>query len=323
MLSSVSHTLASPRLMAAFFVLMAAAALGVAYGAINPTPAALLPLGLLVLNLAASIASNARFRADLPLLVFHLSLLAFVALLAAARLTYFEGIAMVPVGSSFSGELVNEERGPLHGTGARALRFSNLGFTEIYKERKVYRHTSNQVRFVDDAGNAHEGEIGNDRPLVLDGYRIYTIGNRGFAPVLQWMPEHDAIQITTVTLGPVGEDGYTPGVEFSPPGGPQLWVSLSTEHDNPAPGSVRKNLGAESAPNKLVLRLDGPAHHLQKGESIALPGGQLTYAGLSAWMGYRIVYDPTKPWLLGTVAVAVGSLIWFYARRLWRTWDED
>lgn len=321
MLLAAVRALASPRLMAAFFLLMAAAALGVAYGLLSPTPAALVPLGLLVVNLTASIASNARFRADLPLLVFHVSLLVFVALLAVARLTYFEGTAAVAVGERFAGELRTEERGALHGNGARALRFSNEGFTESYPGR--YRYTDNLVRFQDEAGNLHEGVIGDDRPLVLDGYRIYTFRSRGFAPMLQWMSDDGTIQFSSVQLGPIGTDGFMDGTELTVAGGPRVWLSLSTEDAKPAPGSRRDNLGAREARNKLVVRHDDRRHDLQRGESVQLPGGRLTFTGLGAWMGYRIIYDPTKPWLIGTLVVAVTSLLWFYAGRLWRTWDED
>lgn len=323
LLASSVRILASPRLMVAFFLLMAAAALGVAYQLIAPTPAALVPLGLLVVNLTASIGTNARFRADLPLLVFHVSLVAFIALLAVARLTYFEGKAQVPVGAGFGGDLRTEERGALHGDAARALRFTNDGFTEVFPERNRYRRTQNRVRFPDAAGNVHEGVIGDDRPLVLDGYRIYTSRNRGFAPKLEWVANDGAIHFTTLQLGPVGQDGFTPGTEWEIPSGPQVWLSLSAEPMQGAPGTQRENLGAKDARNKLVLRDGKQSYYLHAGESVDLPGGRLTYAGLSAWMGYNIIYDPTSPWLIGTISIAVVSLLWFYARRLWRTWDED
>ena len=49
-----------------------------------------------------------------------------------------------------------------------------------------------------------------------------------------------------------------------------------------------------------------------------MPEGTLTYVRLDSWMGYRIVADPTKPWLIGTIAVAVISLVWFYSRIVFR-----
>jgi len=312
--------LASPWLMALFFLLMAAAALAVAYEWLAPAPAVLLPLGLLVVNLTASIASNARFRADLPLLVFHVSLLLFVALLATAWLTYFEGATKVLVGGRFGGDLLIEERGALHGDGARALRFANDGFTETYTGK--YRHTRNRLRVADAAGGWHDGVIGDDRPLVLDGYRIYASG-RGYAAKLQWVADDGAPRAATVLLGALGVDGFSTGTAWSIPGGPSVWVSLSTEPIPSGPDGRRDDLGARQARNQLVLKYDGRFYDVPMGGGLALPGGRLSYVGVGAWMGYRIIYDPTKPWLIGTVAVAVASLLWFYARRLWRTWDED
>lgn len=315
--------LASPHLMVAFFLLMAAAALGVSYNFVEATPAALVPLGLLVVNLIAAIVSKPRFRADLPLLVFHVALLVFVALIAAARLTYYEGAARVTVGERFWGDLQKERRGVLHGDGARALRFSNDGFNEVFPERNVYRNTLNRVRFPDDSGNMHEGVIGDDRPLVLDGYRIYTSRNRGFSAMVQWTADNGVLEFATLQLDQVAEDGFTPGMQWAIPSGPPIWLSLSTESMAVTPGTQRANLGANDAPNKLVLRHDGHFYDLRIGDSAELPGGRLTYTGLSAWMGYNIIYDPTKPWLIGTISIGIASLLWFYARRLWRTWDED
>lgn len=317
------RALASPRLMVVFFVLMAIAALAIANGLLEPTPAALIPLVLLMLNLTASIAIHARFRTDLPLLLFHASLVLFVALLAVARLTYFEGTAKVVVGGHFAGELRTQERGALHGDGAKALRFANDGFIEVFPQRNPYRQTRNRIRFADSAGQWHGSVIGDDRPLVLDGYRIYTSRNRGFAPVLRWQSDAAAIEVATIQLGQIGEDGYTPGSHWPIPQGPQVWVSMSTERIPPAPGSQRENLGANTAPNRLVINHNERFYDMQLGESLALPGGRLTYSSLSAWMGYRISYDPTQPWLIATVALAITSLIWFYTRRLWRTWDES
>lgn len=322
-LAAFVRALASPRLTVAFFLLMAAAVLAVVYGAVVPTPAVLAPLALLVVNLSASIATNARFRSDLPLLVFHISLLAFISLLAIARLTYFEGTAVVPVGVWFGGDLRTDERGPLHGAGARRLRFSNDGFTEVVSEKNTSQYIYNRVKFLDGAGNSHQGVIGNDRPLALDGYRIYVSRNRGFAPTLQWLADDEAVHFTTVQLEPIGVDGFTMGTAWTIPGGPPLWVSLSTELPQPTASARRDNLGIKDADNKLMVWHNGRFTDLRLGQSMDLPGGRLTYSGLNVWIGYNISYDPTRPWLIGTIAIAIISLMCFYARQLWRTWDEN
>ncbi|MCM2313064.1 MAG: hypothetical protein NDI84_16850, partial [Steroidobacteraceae bacterium] len=138
--------LASPKLSAIFFVVMAAAALWAKEPGRNITLAMLVPFLLLTLNLVAAIVTNRRFRADLPLLVFHLALLALIFALVAARLTYFEGQATVTAGTTFDGNLVGEEHGPLHDRTIADLRFTNLGFTENYPERGRYHATYNRIR---------------------------------------------------------------------------------------------------------------------------------------------------------------------------------
>ncbi len=313
----ISSALASPRLTVAFFLLMAAGALWVAQGGANATLATVLPLGLLVLNLAAAIVSNPRFRADLPLLLFHLALLALVALLALARLIYFDGATILTAGTAFEGNLVKDSRGPLHGDGVGSLRFANEGFTENFPERGKYRSTYNRVRWWDGAGQSHLAEIGDDRPLILDGYRIYATGRRGFSPLFHWQPAAGEAGHGTVQLPDSGTEGLGPATSWPLPSGPQAWVMLNLEATPaPQPGEQRDGLGGRAIPHHLVLRVDERRVELRPGETAELGAGRLTYVRLDSWMGYRIVKDPTEPWLVATVLVGIASLLWFYARLL-------
>jgi len=38
----------------------------------------------------------------------------------------------------------------------------------------------------------------------------------------------------------------------------------------------------------------------------------LLYRELSTWMGYRVDYDWTRPWLLATALIGLGALFWHY-----------
>ena len=311
------EALASPRLTVAFFLLMAVGGLWVAQGGGNATLATVLPLSLLVVNLAASVLTNPRFRADLPLLLFHLALLALVALLALARLIYFDGATILTAGTAFEGNLVKDARGPLHGDGVRALRFANEGFTENFPQRGQYHSTYNRVRWWDDAGQNHVAEIGDDRPLVLDGYRIYATGRRGFSPVFQWQPTGGEASFGTVQLPDSNTEGLGPATAWPLPAGPQAWVMLNLEAaPQPPAGAQRLGLGEREIRHYLVLRVDEQRMSVRPGETVAIGGGRLTYVRLDSWMGYRIVKDPTEPWLVATILVGIGSLLWFYARLL-------
>ncbi len=312
--------LASPRWTVGVFVLLAAGALGVLEFELSATLAMAPAFTLLTANLAASIATNARFRRDLPLLVFHLALLMLIALFSIGRLTYFEGTTTLTDGTEFDNDLLSEERGAWHGDGLSTLRFRNEGFTEKFPERGNLHATYNRVRWWDDAGNSYVAEIGDDIPLVLDGYRIYTSWRRGFSPLFLWEPDAGEAEYGTVQLQEMasGGSGFAPASDWQLPGGPTIWVMLDLDN-LPAPERGRRDaLGAESVRHHLIVRLDNERREVLPGETIEVEGGRLTYAGLRSWMGYRIVYDPTIDWLNATVIVAVGSLLWFYGRLLRR-----
>lgn len=314
-LDGALKALASPRLTVAFFLLMAAAALGAAYYPEHTTALVTGPLALLLLNVVAAILSNARFRADLPLLVFHLALLAFLALMLAARLCYFDGGVKLSTGAEFAGEFVKVDKGLLHGDGASRLRFANDGLME-YAPPGGNPKTYNRVRWWDSSGFPHWAEIGNDRPLVLDGYRIYATHMRGFEPRFHWQPLEGAPEMGAVELPFTFANDFPPGTTVTLPGGREVWVQLQSAERREVQG-IREELGAEGLAHTLVLRDGERRFELAPGASVELPGGRLTYVELGTWMGYRVTYDPTPPWLAASVLLGVGSLLWFYAR-LWR-----
>ncbi|WP_156822026.1 cytochrome c biogenesis protein ResB [Azoarcus sp. KH32C] len=311
--------LASPKLSAAFFVVMAGCALWARIPERSATLAMLLPFSLLTANLLAAIVTNRRFRADLPLLVFHLALLALVVTLVVARLTYFEGQATVTGGTAFDGKLISETSGALHSRRLDDLRFTNLGFTENYPERGHYHATYNRVRWRAD-GATHTADIGDDIPLILAGYRIYTTRHRGFSPVFRWQKTDGTDELGTVQLRDSNNGAFAGANEWQLPDGRQAWLMVDIEapSEEQTGAHVRANLGAGSDTDRLILRVGDERHTLSPGEQLVLPEGTLTYVRLDSWMGYRIVADPTKPWLIGTIAVAVISLVWFYSRIVFR-----
>lgn len=312
--------LASPKLSAGFFVVTAAGALWAKAPERSATLAMLLPFSLLTMNLLAAIVTNRRFRADLPLLVFHLALLALATALVVARLTYFEGQAAVTAGTSFDGSLIAEESGPLHNRRIADLRFTNLGFTENYPDRGHYHATYNRVRWLSDDGREQVADIGDDVPLVLAGYRIYTSRYRGFSPVFRWTDADGADEWGTVQLRDSNNGAFAGANDWTLPDGRAAWLMVdAVDAAAPQEGArVRTNLGAGSDAQRIVLRIGDMRHVLTPGDQLELTGGTLTYVRLDSWMGYRIVADPTRPWLIGAVALGIIALVWFYARIVFR-----
>ena len=62
------------------------------------------------------------------------------------------------------------------------------------------------------------GIIGDQTPLVLEGYRFYTTSNKGFAPVFVWQPAGGAAERGSVHLPPYPVLQFAQQVEWTPPG---------------------------------------------------------------------------------------------------------
>ena len=314
--------LAAPRWSVLFFILAAAAALWVAEGGASPMVAMPLPLSLLAINLLASIATHPRFRSDLPLLFLHLALISLVSLWLVASLTYVDGAASVTRGTSFDGSLHRVDKGVWHGGGVHRLRFSNEGFVDEFPANGNEYLTYNRVRWWREDGTVQVSEIGDDLPLVLDGYRIYASG-RGFAPQLLWKPLSGDVEFASIQLGGIQPDGWFDGNSSALANGPTIWVRLSHEIKRPAPGTRRLDLGASEIDSPLVIRIGEVRHELRRGQSLQLPDGSLTYVRLDAWMGYRIVNDPTTPWVLIAIGLGIVSLILFYWKKIFSGISES
>ena len=308
--------LASPRLSVAFFLLTAASALAVAYELATPTATMALPFALLVANVGAAIAVQRRFRADLPLLLLHLALLALVALVVLARLVYMTGTVTLTSGTAFDGQLLTEKRGALHVGRLTELHFANDGFVEDQSARHRLHATYNRVRWQDEAGQWHPGQIGDDRPLLLKGYKIYTSEHRGFSPLLLWRAAGGVEEYGSVQLSDQLDGAIAPAMKFSLPDGSEAWAMLDFRTGDETPARTRVDLGNQALRHTLVLRIGDERHLLRPGQSVNLPGGTLTYMQLDSWMGYLISYDPTRPWIMATVMIGVVSLVWLYWQRL-------
>jgi cytochrome c biogenesis protein len=309
--------LASSRWMIAFFIGAALAALAVAYDFAPATTVMVVPLGLLAINLIAAIAVRPALRADGALLLLHLALLVLLCLFVVARLTYMDSAVSLTNGVPFDGQLLRDERGPLHRDQLAELRFENAGYTENFPHRGSYEATYNRVRWWDAAGRVNEAVIGDDRPLILAGYRIYTSKFRGFSPVFHWQAIDGREEIASVQLNDTRMGDFAQASEWQIPGGPRVWAKIELlDPTEPGPGARRVDLGVEQLNQQLVVRSGNDRHVMKLGDALDLPGGRLTYLRLDSWLGYRIIYDPTQPWLLASVMTAVVSLVWFYARRL-------
>ena len=271
------------------------------------------PLLLLALNLMAAVATNRVFRRQMPLLVFHLALIVLVLLAAAGRMTYLKGQTEVTEGAAFEG-LTGMQAGPWHGGRLDQLYFVNDGFEISYVAGPVLDRNVSRVRWRDARGQEQRGEIEQNQPLVLLGYRIYPTSNKGFAPLFVWHANQQQPLLTSVHLPSFPANANAQAQTWRPPGSKEdIWLMLGVEQ-NLIP-SDRASLFRLPDDRKLVLRHRDVRYELQPGERLTLPDGTLEYRELRTWMGYRIFYDWTSPWMLAACAMAVASMGWHFSKK--------
>lgn len=265
------------------------------------------------INLLAALVVHPLLRRRLPLLVFHLALLALLLLVGTGRLLRMDGRFELLQDVPFDGQLIHQDAGALYAPRLDKAQFRHQGFTIEYAAGRRRGVTRNSVAWRDEAGTEQRAVIGDHRPLLVEGHRIYTTSNKGFAPVLRWLPTGGGEPV----LGAVHLPSYPlhelrQSREWTLPDGRTVWLMLQFDEAllaPDAPGQFRL-----PSVHQLVLRLGDARHELAPGQALRIDGGTLVYEGLRTWMGYRVSHDPTLPWLLAASLIAALSLALHYAQ---------
>lgn len=264
-----------------------------------------LPLGLLCLNLAAALVVTPALRRQPGLLVFHLGLALLALLLGAGRLMSAAGNVEVTEGLALDPALVTVAPGPLHRFRLPAAAFVQGPFSIDYAPGLTRGATTSRVVLAD----GREAVVGDDVALVINGYRLYTTHNKGFAPLLSFRRADGGWMAGSLHLPSYPLFDYNQGTEWTPPGAAApltLWLKLDKPvHDKDARWTFR-------TPDDPVLVVDDGTrrHELRPGGELAVAGGRLRFEELRTWMGYSIDYDPSRPWLLAAGGIAVAGLLW-------------
>lgn len=277
----------------------------------TPVWVLVVPLALMAVNLFAAILSNPHINRQPGLLIFHLGLLSIVILVAIGRLTHLNGHIEIVEGQEFSPELLlGKRQGMFHGGAIDKVRFRQGYYTVEYDPGMARGLTNSHVLVEYPDGGREERVVGDDRPLVLQGYRFYTTFNKGFTVLLTWQPDDGPPVTGTVNLPSYPLFDYKQANSWTPPGGSEIkfWLQLDT-------GLTATSdwvLDGRNSKGVLVVTTDQGRIELQPGQSTAIPGGTLRYERLLTWMGYAVFYDPTIKWLFFISMISVMGLSWHY-----------
>lgn len=306
-MKTIARTFGSTRVAA---LLLAALGLAVAAERLWPVLGDVLSRACAALvggSLIAALVLHPRARRG-ALGVFHAGLLLLATVALAGQWLRYEGRVEITTGTDFEpSAVVVTRRGPLHPSTTPPVAFAQREFEVRYAAGLRRGRTESRVDATD---GSHV--VGDDRPLVLDGYRFYTTHNKGFAPVLEWSspgrrPETGAVHMPSYPLF-----DWKQSNAWTAPDGREvkLWLEVGAPRDDTGEWTLR----SDDCRCTLILESSGVRATLRPGESVDLAGGaRLRLVEMRGWMGYRIFRDPTLAWLLVLAFGCVAALAWHYA----------
>lgn len=313
-MKSALHKMASTRFTIVLLIVLAIAVYVTHERSTMPVWSVVTPLALLGFNLAAALLTHTRLRQG-GLLILHVGLLAVLFLAAVGRLTHFDGRVEITEGNTFNATDVEVlGRGAWHNNRLADIRFVQGPFLVDYAPGLKRGHTSSLVQMTGKGRTFQSALVGDDQPLILSGYRFYTTHNKGFAPVITWLPNQG-----TPTTGAIHMPSYPlfdwkQDNRWTPPGGAEIrfWLHL----DVPRSDDAAWTLDSRTTRAVLVIHAQGQRITLKPGESARLTEGVLRFEKLATWMGYKIFFDPTLPWLLAAALLSVVGLAWYAWRKM-------
>lgn len=303
--------LASLRLSLAGMAALAVVAIAAAGRDGIDTGYAAIPIGLLVVNLLAALATNRSFRTQTGLLVFHVGLLLVFLLAGLTVLSRFDGHVEVVQGGEFAAETVEiEEQGWLHAGRLDRVRFVQGPIRVDYLPGLRRQATRSAIEVADGDGGVVPLTIGDRDTATLGGYRFAATFNKGFAVVVGWHGHDGRIRYGSIHFPSYPENDWNQRIDWATPAGETLALELQLG-EPPIRLDESWTLGDTDLP--FTLRVTGGSDAvLAAGESLAVAGGRVSVEDLRLWMGYRVDYLPLLPWMLAAAFLAIGGLALHY-----------
>lgn len=276
----------------------------------------IVPMIILAFNLTAAIATNSRINQQPGLLVFHVSLLTLLLLAALGRLTHIDAHLELVNGTEFhTDKLLDINAGPLHSGDIDKVRFVQGHYTVQYEAGLKRGLTHSYVKVEVHPGQWEDHVVGDDRPLLIHGYRFYTTFNKGFAPILTWTPNQGQPVTGAVNMPSYPLFEYKQDNRWVPPNSNEeikFWLQLQTGMDE----NNSWVLDGRKASGLLIVTTPEKRHELKVGESIRMQSGTLRYDALTTWMGYRLFYDPTIQWMFFVSVFGVLGLSHYFWKKV-------
>lgn len=303
MIATIVRRLGSPPLTLAAF---AAVGLGVLVeGWVTSAWRLAGPFALVAVNLACAIATRPRLRRG-GLGVFHAAL--FVAMIVAAvgRLSHVQGRVEVVDGAAFDPSAVEITSSGPFASGFDGVAFAQGAYTVDYLPGLKRMRTRSTVVVDDGEADRRSLVVGDDVPLVVNGWRFYTTHNKGYAALLAWTGADGATVAGAVHFPSYPRFDWKQEQTFMLPGAGDLMIRL----DLPAPADadVEWRFAPSTRVADVVVVADGREHRLAPGAALRLAAGTLRYEGVRGWMGYRIDRDPSVHTLLAITLIAIAGL---------------
>jgi cytochrome c biogenesis protein len=309
--------LASLRLTLVGMVLLAVLALASYTSASLPSFWLVLPLALLALNLAAAILSNPRFRRQGGLLVFHLCLLVIVMLAGIGLMTRLDGRVEITEGQAFDPATVEIiSRGPWHPWRMDRVAFTQSRIRVDYAPALIRRQTRSEVLTPDATGRLRAITFGDNHALTAAGYRFVSTSNKGLVAIITWLDDSGRSVTGAVHLPSYPLLEWKQSNEWVTPRGQAVQIEL--ELPERPPQDQAWTLTSHNLRARIVVKTVEHEPMLDVGQSVNLNGGALRFDEVRLWMGYRIDYNPTLPWLFAAALIGIIALAWHFWQKLGR-----